>query len=136
MLLPVLTIVRDVGGDHGAPDLMTAPVRGVTEPEGARMSKTDKTRPWWVQMADAPMVACKPVHDHRFGPCTLPDEITADSASLGRPRAGCYWGGTESYWVRRCESKGYREWNYLRREERRRSRHRARRELRAHRGEG
>lgn len=114
---------------------MTAPVRGVTEPEGASMSKTDKARPWWVQMADAPMVACKPVHDHRFGPCTLPDEITADSASLGFGRAGCYWGGTQSYWFRRCESKGYREWNSFCRHERRRSRHKVRRALRAHRSE-
>lgn len=109
---------------------MTAPVRGVTEPEGARMSNTDKTRPWWVQMADAPMVACRPVHDHRFGPCTLPDQITADSGSLGLTRPGCYWGGTKSYWFRRCESHGYREWNAIRRRDRRRSRHEARRELR------
>jgi hypothetical protein len=42
------------------PILMTAPVRGVTEPEGARMSKTDKTRPWWVQMADAPRELFRP----------------------------------------------------------------------------
>ncbi len=108
---------------------MTAPVRGVTEPEGARMSKTDKTRPWWVQMADAPMTACRPVHDHRFGPCTLPAEITAATASLGRPRTGCHWAGTPSYWFRRCESHGHREWSRLRRLERRRSRHEARRWL-------
>jgi hypothetical protein len=80
-------------GDHGASDLTTAPARGVAEPEGARMSRTDKTRPWWVQMADEP---------------------------------------TTAYWYRRCESRGYREWNRFRREERRRSRHEARRELRAH----
>jgi len=95
------------------------------------MSRTDKTRPWWVQMADAPMAACTPVHDHRVGPCTLPDEITPTSASLDRPRRGCYWTGTASYWFRRCESRGYREWAVLRRADRRRSRHEARRALRA-----
>ena len=114
---------------------MTAPVRGVTEPEGARMSKTDKTRPWWVQMPDAPMTACRPAHDHRFGPCTLPAEITAAGASLGQDRVGqdrvgCHWAGTRSYWFRRCESHGYREWSRLRRQDRRRSRHQARRDLR------
>ncbi|WP_127500535.1 hypothetical protein [Actinoplanes solisilvae] len=90
------------------------------------MSRTDKTRPWWVQMAHAPMVACQPVHDHRFGPCTLPDEIDA------RETAGCHWGGTDSFWVRRCESHGYREWALIRREDRRRSRHEARRALRSY----
>jgi len=97
------------------------------------MSKTDKTRPWWVQMADAPMVAGRPVHDHRFGPCTLPDEITADSAPLAARRDGCHWGATQSYWTRRCESRGYREWSHFRRADRRRSRHEARHGLRAHR---
>jgi hypothetical protein len=87
------------------------------------MSKTDKTRPWWVQMADAPERACKPVHDHQFGPCTLPDKITAESASLSFHRDRCYWGGTDSYWFRRCENEGYREWSLFLREDRRRSRH-------------
>jgi hypothetical protein len=99
------------------------------------MSKTDKTRPLWVQMADAPMVTCVPVHDHRFGPCTLPDEVTADSASPSRRRGDCYWAGTDYHLFglndgcRECT--GY----YFRREERRRSRHQARRELRAYHGE-
>jgi hypothetical protein len=115
---------------------MTAPARGVTEPEGDRMSKTDKTRPWWVRMADAPMVTCVPVHDHRFGPCTLPDEITAGTASLSFRRGRCYWGGN-AYYLFNCtdgcrECTGY----YFRREDRRRSRHQARRELRAYHGEG
>jgi hypothetical protein len=81
------TIAYDIGGDHGASGPMTAPSRGVTEPKGDRMSKTDKTRPWWVRLADKPMVTCLPVHDHRFGLCTLPDKITAESASLGPERA-------------------------------------------------
>ncbi|MFG1749097.1 hypothetical protein [Streptosporangium sandarakinum] len=99
------------------------------------MSKTDKTRPWWVRMADAPMVTCLPVHDHRFGHCTLPDEITAGSASLSRRAAGCHWGGPAHYVFGNLTRGGNREWYHLRREERRRSRHRARRELRGYRGE-
>ena len=87
-------------------------------------------------MADAPMTACRPVHDHRFGPCTLPERITAGSASVAERRDGCHWGGTQSYWFRRCESRGYREWSVFRRVERRRSRHDARCELRARRDEG
>jgi hypothetical protein len=103
------------------------------------MSKTDKTRPWWVRMADAPMVTCVPMHDHRWGPCTLPDEITASSASVGYHVSGCYWRGT-GYYVFDCGGgvtvSGGRELHYFRREERRRSRHQARRELRAYQGEG
>lgn len=99
------------------------------------MSKTDKTRPWWVRMAEAPGVTCVPVHDHRFGNCTLPDEITADNASTSDRTSGCYWRGA-GYHVLGCNSAGCgREWNQLRREERRRSRHQARRELRIYRGE-
>ncbi|WP_433088974.1 hypothetical protein ACQP1P_22095 [Dactylosporangium sp. CA-052675] len=97
------------------------------------MSRTDKTRPWWVQMADAPMRACRPRHDHRFGPCTLADAITAATASLGERRDGCHWGATASYWFRRVESRGHREAAQWCRENRRRSRHAARRALRDHR---
>ena len=99
------------------------------------MSRTDKTRPWWVQVVDAPGSTCEPVHDHRFGPCTLPAEAVAGRAAPGARRDGCHWGGTAAYRCRRCESHGYREWSDLRRRERRRSRHRARRELRGHHGE-
>ncbi|MEO3788611.1 hypothetical protein ABGB14_00260 [Nonomuraea sp. B10E15] len=95
------------------------------------MSKTDKTRPWWVRMADAPPMTGVPVHDHRFGPCTLPDEITADSANWRR--GGCYWGAPGYHVLVRETKGGNREWYYFRREERRRSRHQARRELRDYR---
>jgi hypothetical protein len=114
------------------PMLMTAPSRGVTEPKGHRMSRTDKTRPWWVKMAEQPMVTCKPQHDHRFGPCTLPERIDAASAPIRRPSRGCYWVVTDRYadtihnGCRSCT--GY----YERREERRRSRHESHRELRAY----
>ncbi|MEV1167631.1 hypothetical protein [Nonomuraea sp. NPDC049784] len=99
------------------------------------MSKTDKTRPWWVRMADAPMMTCLPVHDHRFGLCTLSDEITADSASMSHRTSGCYWGATDHYLFGCGSLGGGREWHHFRREERRRSRHQARRELRAYHGE-
>jgi hypothetical protein len=98
------------------------------------MSKTDKTRPWWVGMADAPMVTCVPEHDHRWGPCTLPDEITADSARSGYRTSGCYWRATD-YWKYDCGGvSGGPEWTFFCRQERRRSRHQARRELRAYHG--
>jgi hypothetical protein len=99
------------------------------------MSKTDKTRPWWVQMVDAPGLTCIPVHDHRFGPCTLPTEITAERISIGARRSGCYWDGTADYWCHRLESHGSREWNRFRREERRSNRRQARRELHNYLGE-
>jgi hypothetical protein len=98
------------------------------------MSKTDKTRPWWVRIADTPMLTCAPVHDHRFGPCTLPDEITVDSAPVNYPTGGCHWRATDRY-VWEGGVSGGREWYYFRREERRRSRRQARRELRAYHGE-
>jgi hypothetical protein len=99
------------------------------------MSKTDKTRPWWVRIADEPMVTCLPIHDHRFGSCTLPDEITTDSASLSHRTSGCYWRASDHYWFDCGGGEGGREWYSFRREERRRSRRRARRELRAYHGE-
>ncbi|MEO3742880.1 hypothetical protein [Plantactinospora sp. B5E13] len=97
------------------------------------MSRTDKTRPWWVKIADRPMVTCRPRHDHRFGPCTLPGRVDADStATAGRPTSGCHWTVSDHHadllhdGCRSCT--GY----HLRREQRRRSRHQIRRELRTH----
>jgi hypothetical protein len=109
---------------------MTAPPRGVTEPKGDRMSRTDKTRPWWVKLAEQPMVTCRPRHDHRFGPCTLPERVHTGSAP---PAQGCHWVVTARFadtmhnGCRECT--GY----YFRRAERRRSRREARRELRTYR---
>ncbi|WP_367128592.1 hypothetical protein [Saccharothrix sp. HUAS TT1] len=96
------------------------------------MSRTDKTRPWWARLADTPMATCVPVHDHRFGPCTLPAEVSPGSAT---PGSGCRWGCAADHLVWRDTKAGIREWRRFQREERRRDRHRARRELRAHRGE-
>ncbi len=115
---------------------MTAPTWGVTEPKGDRMSRTDKTRPWWVKLADRPMVTARPEHDHRFGPCTLPDRIDAETVAPGYSTARrCYWvvadrfGDMVHNGCRACT--GY----YFRREERRRSRHESRRELRRYNGD-
>ncbi|AHH99071.1 hypothetical protein GCM10010174_68340 [Kutzneria viridogrisea] len=99
------------------------------------MSKTDKTRPWWVRIADEPMVTCVPAHNHRFGPCTLPDEITADSASLWPLPSGCYWLATDHFLFDCGGTSGGREWYHFRRQERRRDRRQARRELRAYHGQ-
>ena len=115
---------------------MTAPTkRGVTEPKGDRMSRTDKTRPMWVQVADTRLVTCVPHHDHRYGPCKLPDEITAVTVVMSEPRNGCSWspnGSTMYNLSNGCRScTGY----YFRREERRRDRQKTRRELRRYRSE-
>lgn len=98
------------------------------------MSRTDKTRPWWVRMADAPGVTCIPVHDHRHGPCTLPDKITPSTASLNRvDKAGrCYWAATDHFIFDLGGVTGGREWQRIRRETRRRDRRAARRALRAY----
>jgi hypothetical protein len=88
-------------------------------------------------MAERPMVTARPQHDHRFGPCTLPERINAESAPTRRPARGCYWVVTDRF-ADSVANNGCRECTgyYFRREERRRSRHEARRELRAYRGLG
>ena len=97
------------------------------------MSRTDKTRPWWVKLAERPMVTCRPQHDHRFGPCTLPERVDAHTASAGTDPTirGCYWTVTDLVHNGCRSCTGY----YFRREDRRRSRHQSRRELRAYGGE-
>lgn len=99
------------------------------------MSRTDKTRPWWVRLADAPGKTYVAIHDHRFGVCTLPDEITAENASLNRyDKRGCYWTATDEFLFNGGVNGG-REWSQICREDRRRDRHEARRRLRAYTGE-
>jgi len=99
------------------------------------MSRTDKTRPLWVQIADLPMVTCVPHHDHRYGPCTLPGELTVDTVVASWPVSGCHW-RPNGYYLYNL-SNGCRECTgyYFRRDERRRDRQRARRELRGYLGE-
>jgi hypothetical protein len=99
------------------------------------MSRTDKIRPWWVRMADKPGVTAVAVHDHRFGPCTLPATITADTVRMGVVRGRCYW-SAGGYHVLGCDGGSCsRERQVLRRRANRRDRYRVRRELRAYRDE-
>lgn len=91
------------------------------------MSRTDKTRPRRVRMAETPGVTSVPVHDHRFGPCTLPATVVPSS---GR----CYWIGA-GYHVLGCDGGSCsRERQEYRRRENRRERYRVRRELRGYLG--
>ncbi len=91
------------------------------------MSRTDKHRPYWVRLADTPMWTCRPHHDHRNGPCSLPAEVTAERESE------CYWiPGPGLYGVRL--DNGGAEWNRWRTEENHRDRRRARLSLRRYRG--
>ncbi|GAA3283704.1 hypothetical protein Dvina_38815 [Dactylosporangium vinaceum] len=93
------------------------------------MSRTDKTRPWWVQVVDAPGSTCVPVHDHRWTPCTLPRDTTPVRPQPGARHGVCHWSGTAAFNMRRRESHGYREWFHFRRQDRRRARHEARHAL-------
>lgn len=52
------------------------------------MSKTDKTRPWWVKASERAMVTCVPVHRHEDGLCDLPDD---PREAMGPRRNSCYW---------------------------------------------
>lgn len=59
------------------------------------MSKTDKTRPWWVRVSEQPLVTCVPVHQHHLGECTLP----ADPLVCARDRSGFGWNADRCYWA-------------------------------------
>lgn len=66
------------------------------------MSKTDKTRPFWVRGAERPLHTCVPVHRHENGVCDLPADPT-DSLRPGHgyDRQGCYWTyGPDAYYGR------------------------------------
>jgi len=93
------------------------------------VSDTDKTRPWMVRAAEHPGVTCLPVHDHRYGVCTLPDR-PADA--LGYRMTGCHWTWTAVMAYGRDGGCGCRMCtnHYERREQRRRDRHDVRRALR------
>ncbi|GAA3629612.1 hypothetical protein GCM10022223_54070 [Kineosporia mesophila] len=53
------------------------------------MSRTDKHRPYRVRLADVPLWTSRARHDHRYGPCTLPVDVTP--GGVERIRHGCYW---------------------------------------------
>lgn len=93
------------------------------------MSDTDKTRPFWVRMAEQPGRTCRPAHDHRTGGCDLPP----DPGRGWRPGARCRWVETGLLIFGRdagcgcpmCTGRDFR------REQRRRDRHVARRDARS-----
>jgi hypothetical protein len=87
-------------------------------------------------MAEKPGVTGVPVHDHRFGPCTLPDRISAGTTAAGAQRGRCHWDGG-GYHVLGCDGGGCsRERRQHRRQANRRDRHQVRRALRMHSDEG
>lgn len=53
------------------------------------MSRSFKTRPWWVKLAEHPGATCRAEHDHRFGDCDLPE-----SPGQGVHGQRCRWGPT------------------------------------------
>jgi hypothetical protein len=88
-------------------------------------------------MADTPGVTTIPVHDHRFGACTLPGEISARTMGNAGPQGQCFWAAA-GYHVLGCKGEGgscSRERQIYRRQANRRDRYRVRRALRAYRGE-
>jgi hypothetical protein len=86
-------------------------------------------------MAETPGLTSVPVHDHRFGPCTLPEEISAEAVAGAAPRGRCYWVGG-GYHVLKCDGGSCsRERQIWRRTANRQDRQRIRRELRDYRGE-
>ena len=55
------------------------------------MSKTDKTRPWWVRATERPLHTCVPVHRHEDGVCDLPQDPAE--------RWGERWGSGSCFWT-------------------------------------
>ncbi len=98
------------------------------------MSKTDKTKPWRVRVAEHNPWAW---HYHEQGFCDLPPSPTSDGGTWhNRPdgSAGCHWSDWNIVYKDNCcygcgcrLCTGYWE----RREERRRDRHRAKMQTRA-----
>lgn len=102
------------------------------------MSKTDKTRPFWVKLADHPRNYVEQ-HDHRDGVCDLPDSLN-DPTTLTHftwARGNCYYSYSPA-WINsgaaRCGCQ-FCQWPWERRASARRSRQNARREANAWRQE-
>ena len=86
------------------------------------MSRTDKTKPWQVRVAEHHPTAH---HDHRDGVCDLPADPRTPPVYR---RGGCYWSDTVLMLrATCCVGCGCRECSgfYARRQERRHSRHQA-----------
>ena len=58
------------------------------------MARTYNTRPHWVRAQDRPEFV-EPVHDHRLGPCDLPEERVIVDDSDTR----CRWVFSEKFWA-------------------------------------
>ena len=80
------------------------------------MSKTDKTRPWWVRVAEIPHVTCVAEHHHEVGECDLPERPGPRSFS---PVTRCHWPESSWLWAARdggcdcrlCTAHYYRLWD-------------------------
>lgn len=87
------------------------------------MSKTDKTRPFLVRLADHGDLVAQEVHNHRHSDCNLP-ELTVEAMSVPPRRSqDCYWtfryDGTNICGCKMCTMRDERhqERKSLRREE-------------------
>lgn len=52
------------------------------------MSRTDKTKPWWVRASEHHP---RPEHDHSNGICDLPDSALAQHHNVQWTRTQCHW---------------------------------------------
>lgn len=87
------------------------------------MSKTDKTRPWHVKMAEHP----HEVHNHTNGVCEIKGKKPSRDLTSARDGA-CYFG--PMYWRREfhcgCPICGYDPGGFMKRKERRAGKREAR----------
>jgi len=91
------------------------------------LSRTDKTAPYFVKMQWIPVAH----HDHRFGPCTLPEKPNPKYVWTWRERYGkCYWDTDWNHPIYRC---GCSMCGYDNRGQNRKSRHRAKAAIKAER---
>jgi hypothetical protein len=90
------------------------------------MSRTDKTKPWWVRVAEHKLIE---VHNHIGGVCTLPE---SPYQRLSRHEGCHYRDWNLCYKGNCCYGCGCRMCTgyYERKADRRKSRHQARIELR------
>lgn len=92
------------------------------------MSRTIKTMPWRVKVYDAGWA--DPIHDHRFNECDLPP-LSHDVIGF-TVVTNCHWDQTAKAYYGDVTSDGCRMCTdyYMRKWDRRRSRHQAQREAR------
>jgi hypothetical protein len=97
------------------------------------LSRTDKTKPFWLKLAHGDLMAVE-VHNHIDGYCDLPDPYDAFAFSrlTTRCRREFVFTGTMTCCCRMCHARGYpdRTERQRRRFERRKQRSRLRRDWR------